>query len=57
MICELVQLQLGCSRYLDKTKIEKLLFHISQSTTTLLQLFYGPLVCVWDYPGEPVPER
>jgi len=23
----------------------------------LLQLFYGPLDCVWDYPGEPIPER
>jgi len=23
----------------------------------LLQPFYGPLDCVWDYLGEPVPER
>jgi len=23
----------------------------------LLQLFYGSLDFVWDYPGEPVPER
>jgi len=22
-----------------------------------LQPFYGPLDYVWDYPGEPVPER
>jgi len=26
-------------------------------TITLLQPFYGPMDCVQDYPGEPVPER
>jgi len=27
------------------------------TTTTTLQPFYGSLDFVWDYPGEPVPER
>jgi len=31
--------------------------HDRKSSQTELQLFYGPLDIVQDYPGEPVPER
>jgi len=31
--------------------------HWRTTTTTLLQPFYGPLDFVWDYSGEPAPER
>jgi len=30
---------------------------VLQQLLLLLQLFYGPLDCVWDYLGEPVLER
>jgi len=35
----------------------RLLVLLVNSILLLIELFYGPLDCVRDYPGEPVPER